>query len=256
MRSGLIGFKPQELANTAWAFATAGVRADALYAAVAEAAVRSGLIGFNPQDLANTAWAFATVNAYHPALLVGCARAITNSLSQDPGSWGPEALIQLHQWQLWLTLERCEASDPQALLSESQRQFCRNAMQAAEAHPSRLQRAVAGALAQVCPGFEEEVIEQQTAYSLDLALRSSQLAIEVDGPSHFLLRDSRSDFYLPNGPTLLKRRLLEAAGWRVVSVPFYEWNGLREPQEQREYLDRRLGAVGLAVASGSVGTLV
>jgi hypothetical protein len=40
--------------NTVWAFATAGVRADALYAAVAEAAVGSSLSGFNSQNLANT----------------------------------------------------------------------------------------------------------------------------------------------------------------------------------------------------------
>jgi len=37
------------------------VAADALYAAVAEAAVRSGLAaGIKPQDLANTVWAYAT----------------------------------------------------------------------------------------------------------------------------------------------------------------------------------------------------
>ena len=54
VRGGLAGFTPQNLANTVWAYATAGVAADALCAAVAEAAVRSGLAGFNPQDLANT----------------------------------------------------------------------------------------------------------------------------------------------------------------------------------------------------------
>ena len=55
--------------------------------------------------------------------------------------------------------------------------------------------------------------ELRTGYSLDLALPSSRVAIEVDGPSHFLLPDSRG-VRKPNGPTLLKRRLLAAAaGW-------------------------------------------
>eukprot|EP00966_Prymnesium_polylepis_P222844 5155282-Prymnesium_polylepis.1 len=59
MDSGLHDFNPQDLANTVWAFAAAGVRAEALFAA-ADAAVRSRLCDFNPQDLANTVWAFAT----------------------------------------------------------------------------------------------------------------------------------------------------------------------------------------------------
>ena len=53
---GLAGFNPQDLANTVWAYATAGVAADALYAAVAQVAVRGGLAGFTPQNLANTVW--------------------------------------------------------------------------------------------------------------------------------------------------------------------------------------------------------
>ena len=52
-------FSPQDLANTAWAFATSGQRDEALLVALAKAA-RGVLGGFNPQNLANTAWAFAT----------------------------------------------------------------------------------------------------------------------------------------------------------------------------------------------------
>ena len=40
-----------------------------------------------------------------------------------------------------------------------------------------------------------------------------------------------------NKPTLLKRRLLVAAGWRVISVPFYEWDGLTI-NEQQAYLEK------------------
>ena len=75
--------------------------------------------------------------------------------------------------------------------------------------------------------------ELRTGYSLDLALPSSRVAVEVDGPSHFLLPDSRG-VRKPNGPTLLKRRLLAAAGWRVISVPFYEWDGLSVKPTWRE----------------------
>ena len=58
-----------------WAYATAGVAADALYAAVAEAAVRGGLAGFNPQNLANTVWAYATAGVAADALYEAVAEA-------------------------------------------------------------------------------------------------------------------------------------------------------------------------------------
>ena len=51
-------FNMQELANTAWAFASAGQHVVSLFAALATAAERR--VGdFNVQALANTAWAFA-----------------------------------------------------------------------------------------------------------------------------------------------------------------------------------------------------
>ena len=48
--------------------------------------------------------------------------------------------------------------------------------------------------------------------------------------------------YQPNGPTQLKRRLLRAGGWRVVSVPFFEWNNLGGEPRRREYLEARLSS--------------
>ena len=82
VRGGLRDFKPQELANTAWAFATAGRAAPALLDAIAAAAVRSGLRDFNPQALANTAWAFATAGHAAPALLDAIATAAVPRLRE------------------------------------------------------------------------------------------------------------------------------------------------------------------------------
>ena len=44
---------------------------------------------------------------------------------------------------------------------------------------------------------------------------------QVDGPCHFTANTLR-----PLGPTLLKRRLIAASGWRVAVVPYYAWNQL------------------------------
>ena len=63
----LVDFNVQELANKAWAFATANQLDAQLFAALAQlftalarAERRQG--DFNVQELANTAWAFATVS--------------------------------------------------------------------------------------------------------------------------------------------------------------------------------------------------
>ena len=57
---------------------------------------------------------------------------------------------------------------------------------------------------------------------------------QVDGPTHFvkLAGGGRR----PNGATRLKRRLLGRVGWRVVSVPYWEWAACAGPAEQAAYL--------------------
>jgi len=54
-------------------------------------------------------------------------------------------------------------------------------------------------------------------YSLDLALVEANVALEIDGPTHF----SRNSNGLL-GHTVLKHRLLRAAGWTVIPIPFHE----------------------------------
>ena len=67
-------FKVQDLANTAWAFATASQQDAQLFAALARAAeLRLG--DFKVQELANTAWAFATASQQDAQLFAALARA-------------------------------------------------------------------------------------------------------------------------------------------------------------------------------------
>ena len=53
-------FNAQELANTAWAFATVGQQDEQLFKALARVA-ECRVDKFNAQELANTVWGFATV---------------------------------------------------------------------------------------------------------------------------------------------------------------------------------------------------
>ena len=98
---GRVGeFVPQGLANTAWAFATAGHKAPALFEAIAQQA--QGRVGeFKEQHLSNTAWAFAVADARCDALFGGphfvqaCERNSKSLLGSQ------RALTQLELWRQW-----------------------------------------------------------------------------------------------------------------------------------------------------------
>jgi hypothetical protein len=89
-----------------------------------------------------------------------------------------------------------------------------------------------------CSGAASEQATDDGLFSIDIAVQlpdGSRLAVEVDGPSHFLSNSpGRID-----GATLLRNRMLEARGWRVVSVPVrtgWQPHAKRGQQAARDYL--------------------
>ena len=243
-------FKPQELANTAWAFAKAGHAAPALLDAIATAAMPQ-LGDYIPQDLANMAWAFATAGQSAPVLLDALATAAAprlrdfNVQNLANMAWAfavadhpapalfnshvfmqlcaaaqqgfvPMDLAQLHQWQLWQE-ERGAAWPP---LPPELALRCRDSFSFKDGVVSKLQRDVVASLLALELALQEEVRTRQ-GYSLDAVVMygGREVAIEVDGPSHFCGRT-------PTGATALKRRQLRAAGWALFPVPYWEWDAL------------------------------
>jgi RAP domain len=130
---------------------------------------------------------------------------------------------------------------------------------------SKIQRAVSAALLRI--GFvhvEEHTItmkEMAEDYSIqvppngieilsiDLANIEKMIAVEVDGPSHFVttideptmescgytkVTSGKLEYQFKwdgkqhemNGPSYLKERLLKSLGWKVIHVPFWEWYAL------------------------------
>ena len=66
-------------------------------------------------------------------------------------------------------------------------------------------------------------------YSLDAVVSEGgfEVAVEVDGPSHFWART-------PTSATALKRRQLRAAGCVLLPVPYWEWDALGSSKAAKE----------------------
>ena len=259
----LAAFKTQGLANTAWGYASLAHPAPELLERIAAAAAPI-LTTFNAQEIANTAWAYVAADQ-SSALLFGGPHFVDHCLALE-GAFTVQGLCQLHQWQLWIELEGRGGGAWRPLPPELAAR-CRATFVARDVSPSLLQRAVVQQLEALGLSAREEVVTPQ-GYSLDavVQVQGRDVAVEVDGPRHFLGR-------APTGKTLLKRRQLRAAEWALLAVPCtpigcrartpdprmcalagpcdsrlvcfaarrwradWDWNWtLEQPQRQREYL--------------------
>lgn len=72
--------------------------------------------------------------------------------------------------------------------------------------------------------------------SLSGIQHTNGVIIEFDGPSHFE-NYSRS----PSGPTLMKRRHLESAGYAVKSIPYWKYNTSDTTSKKEKLLNDLLG---------------
>lgn len=101
--------------------------------------------------------------------------------------------------------------------------------------------------------------------SIDLADVPNKIGIEVDGPGHFctvldtwspqeesrgraITKDGKryysfdwDDRQAMNGSTALKNRLLQRLGWKMLNVPFYEWDDCKgDVTEEDDYCEKLL----------------
>ena len=88
--------------------------------------------------------------------------------------------------------------------------------------------------------FEHETAE---GFSHDLAQPESNLAVEVDGPSHYLM-DLSSGSFVANGSTRFKSRQLRSLGWTVAHISYFDWDHKFE-SERRELVVAKLDELGI-----------
>jgi hypothetical protein len=254
VRSRCFGFTGQGLSNIAWAFATMNEQANMLFVAIAEAS-QSALADFSINNLTNLVWAYAVMACSCPGLLdhPSC-RALQSAsharlhmlLSQQLSALPPEAMVQLFQWQLWVNF----SSSNELLFSPELRDICRSGISKPEEAPPLMVTECGHELVKLMPNLRRQWFDEATGYALDFALPEQHLAIVFNGPKQYMTSPHSHQVLtgtlvggqiaadlIPNGAAHLKQWLLQKAGWRVVSVAYFQWKSLRDEHEQRHYLE-------------------
>lgn len=81
-----------------------------------------------------------------------------------------------------------------------------------------------------------EYTPEEVPISVDIAVIYAgvrKLAVEVNGPMHYYSNEPYRKVEMP--ASQWRRRLLEAVGWQVAVVPYWEWDDLRDKRDASIY---------------------
>lgn len=271
----LRGFGGVELSMMACGFAEARHASPALFRAIEARALQIGAVG--PRVLANIVWASAILSEPCPRLLAEARKRVQDQAaaftsqellnimfalsvfeSLDTGvfltaldpikhrrregeSLASEGLCSL--FQICLSARGGDSSSfcqllPPDLLDEAEAEWRKTVV--GHVKQSGTQLAVLAALQRLGLQCRAEGFTQDGLFSVDVLVDAEggrQLAVEVDGPSHF----SSNKPFRELGQTRVRRRLLLQRVDTVINIPFFEWDKIRSTQRVQEaYLRERL----------------
>ena len=221
-------FKAQGISSTVWAMATLGHSDTKVLGALLSAAEQKAG-SFTEQEIANTLWGMACLNVDHqPAV----QSLWTRVLSTEVSDCSDAELTQLFGVVSWFKLEK---TDWGMLINPS----LESAAVAASSRShglvksSQFHNQVSTALSKM--GVVHHNEKDIGGQLVDIAIDQDSVVLEVDGPHHYC----RNNRLIMLGNYRLKQRLLEAQGWRVVHIPFYEWNDV-QGEQRAVYLEDKL----------------
>ena len=235
----LAGFVPQALANTLLACGDLHVVPPADWLQAFSREFGRALPGTDQQNLANTALALAILGLWELPLWPGLWQRFCLTLSPNISSWSAENRLQARQ--LYQAYSASVAERPGLLpppspeLLAAARQSWVHGLDTDKAITSKLHGDVSVCLTRLGYEHANERWCERAERCIDIVIEgAAPVAVEVDGPTHFL-QDGRQ-----TGSTMLRNRVLAAHGWRVIVVDYRVWQHELTSEAQREDYMRRL----------------
>lgn len=236
------GMTAQELSNVLWAYARFAYHPGRVMATFLSV-IESRLSEFEGQGCTNSLWALGVLKATHSGAFVGLLNRYIN-LEKSNASFGELQYNQVLQAVLLAQFEerggrvkwRPEIDLPEEVVD---RALAAWASQQMSTQLSGFHIDVSEGLMRLGVTHSIEQLVARDLLSIDIAVVQDgrNIAIEVDGPFHFPV-NART----PLGHTMIRRRLLRAAGWTVVSIPWYEWFQLQTWDDRLAYLANLLAS--------------
>jgi hypothetical protein len=216
------------------------------------------LAGADEQHITNAAWAIAAACALDAcsfdataSFWAAAAPELQQRHAQHPGGFSSEGLRQLYQVQRVAQLLGAgqHVSLPQGLAAATELCFRTSPdhSKPSSGFQSGVTRIARRLLVQSSQGTAAaavpELVDPRYPSPIDCALlwRGCPVALQADGPTHFLL-DGQGQPCSQDGSTQLRDSILRLLGWLVVVVPGHEWAQLGGNAAKEDYLRRRLDA--------------
>jgi very-short-patch-repair endonuclease len=219
----------QCIANTALAFAELGIPPRALFGGL-EKSIDRFLASATNQGITNVCWSLVVLDMArkHEALL---QPLWDRAMRTDATAFSSEELVQLVQVELHTRASGIELSPPvppalRLRMIEAAGKQTPNSSRFEDEYSTLLKDIGFEHEREVSPFAENEMVGNVLA--MDMACSTRKIAVECDGPFHYLSSGRES------GRTLAKRRMLERLGWKVVNIP-YEDSRL---MESRSFLEK------------------
>ena len=233
--SKLLSFSYQHLSNILWSYATLNFEASSMFSCfkleILEQMKKDPILD---EQLANIIWALAIANEMDPRTWDIMIKEIDASISKST-STKDETLAQTFQAQMLMKARQPESHSwmmPQhlAMAAKSAWEKATKNVSISDFHKS-----VSSVLQSLGQDHEIEHLTSDACFSIDIAIPSEHIALEVDGPQHF----TRSKE--PLGDTLARNDLLKARGWKVITIPYFAWS--QDKSMQRTLVSQMLSNV-------------
>ena len=230
--------KPQNIANTVWAYTMVGIQAKAMFRAMAAQSSRIAKEGIM-RDIVHTMWSFALNDEATP--LFDELRSIFTSNKKS--AFEGEDIFQLYGVYLWLKprAKFADLSFPAQWLKEAAACHGTGSWHGSQDRipvSSNMHMDVCRHLTDLGYEYTNEVQVFDVGYlAVDIALTGRKLAIEFNGPHHYVV-DVTTKVRTEDGKTKFKRRLLELYGWRVATVDSEYWRSMQNAGRRAHMLEK------------------